>query len=154
MLQCTSEKNGVTVAVVAFLFFAHLNRLNSATMDFWIIFVLPFLVLVAPKLTNHVILLFLRFHKRTEKRDLICRIKEFEKEMSTISQVNEFAKYSKIQRKLRATSDQLSGINRHDLELNFKLTLFLRAFIYLLALILSVRFLYQIYQTAVSFILG
>lgn len=60
--------------------------------------------------------------------------------------MNEFAKYSKVQRKLRAATDQLNNIARKDLELNFKYVLAGQALAWVIAIIFLVRLIYQLYQ--------
>lgn len=70
---------------------------------------------------------------------------EYRKELVKISQVNEFAKYSKVQRKLRAASDQLSSIKGQDRELNFKYVLIAQAFAWLIAVIFCFRLIYQLF---------
>lgn len=62
--------------------------------------------------------------------------------MAKVSQVDEFAKYSKIQRKLRATTDKLSAISREDLELSLKYTLGIEVAIWSLILTIILRLVY------------
>lgn len=87
----------------------------------------------------------LRYRRRSEKLALQTQVVEYRKELSKISQVDEFAKYSKVQRKLRVTTDQLSSISRQDLELNFKYVLVAQALAWLIAVIFGLRLLYQLY---------
>lgn len=88
--------------------------------------------------------MILKYRRRSEKLALQSQIVEYRKELAKISQVNEFAKYSKVQRKLRATSDQLSSITRQDFELNFKYVLVGQALAGLVGIILFFRLIYQL----------
>lgn len=73
-----------------------------------------------PQIIKYVIAILMKYHRRAEKRSLQVDIGEYRKELSTISQVDEFAKYSKVQRKLKKATDQLSALARQDFELNLK----------------------------------
>lgn len=66
--------------------------------------------------------------------------------------MDEFAKYSKIQRKLRSTTDQLNSIARQDLELNIKYVLVAQGLAWLVAVIFCFRLVYQIYSLALSYL--
>lgn len=74
---------------------------------------------------------------------------EHGRELSKISQVDEFAKYSKIQRKMRASLDTLKGIQQRDMELRIKYSLVANAFAWLVAVIVSFRLIYKLYAAAV-----
>lgn len=93
--------------------------------------------------------LTLQLRRRADKSRLTKQIREFNVELSKISQLNEFAKYSKVQRKMRASLDSLKSIQQMDLELKLKYTLVAQAFSWLLAVILTFRLLYKLYVTAV-----
>lgn len=64
--------------------------------------------------------------------------------------MDEFAKYSKVQRKLRATTDQLNNIARKDLELNFKYVLVGQALAWMIAILFCLKLIYQLYQVALE----
>lgn len=110
--------------------------------DIWIVLALPILLYYSPKLVRLFVSLILSYRKNSEKSSLKYQISEFRRELSKISQTDEFAKYSKIQRKLRSTTDLLSSINREDLELSFKYFLIGQAFIWCVSIILISRSLY------------
>lgn len=95
--------------------------------------------------------MLLNYRKKSEKLALKSQILEYRKELTNISQVDEFAKYSKVQRKLRATSDQLNSIVRQDLELNLKYVIIAQAMAWLLAVIFCFRLIYQIYSLALDY---
>lgn len=82
-----------------------------------------------------------------------AQVAEFRKELSKISQTDEFAKYSKVQRKLRSTTDQLNAISREELELNFKYVLVAQALAWLFAVIIFSNLLYQLYN-AIMYSIG
>lgn len=103
-------------------------------------------------LSYQVIALLLKYRKRGEKQSLQRLIKDYQKELKTISQTDEFAKYSKLQRKLRASTDQYNGLAREDFELNFKYGLIGQGLAWLLAVIFSFRFVYQLYALALDYL--
>lgn len=72
--------------------------------------------------------------------------------MSTISQMDEFAKYSKIQRKLRASTDKLNAISREDLELSLKGTIGVQILIWSLVFTIILRLLYVAYSLLVKYL--
>lgn len=100
---------------------------------------LPILLYYSPKLVRLLVTLILSQRRRSEKSNLNYQISEFRKELNKISQTDEFAKYSKVQRKLRASTDQLASINREDLELNFKYFLIIQAFVWVVAILLMIN---------------
>lgn len=79
------------------------------------------------------------------------QITEYRKELAKISQVDEFAKYSKVQRKLRASTDQLSGITRQDLELHLKCVVIVQALAWLIAVVFGFRLLYQLFSIIMTY---
>jgi len=92
--------------------------------------------------------MLLKQRRKSEKVALQTQIVEYRRELATISQVDEFAKFSKVQRKLRKTSDQLSSIVRDDFELNVKYVLVAQALAWLIAVIFCFRLAYQVYAFA------
>ncbi|KAG9510462.1 Tail-anchored protein insertion receptor WRB [Fragariocoptes setiger] len=83
--------------------------------------------------TQPVIPLLISWRHMNEKRQLFKQIQEYKEEMSKISQVDEFAKYSKVQRKMRALSDQLTSIRREDTTQIVKYNIIFQVTIYVLA---------------------
>lgn len=63
--------------------------------------------------------------------------------MAQISQVDEFAKYSKIQRKLRSTTDKLSAISREDLELSLKSIIMIKVTVWSLVVLIAMKLIYD-----------
>lgn len=74
---------------------------------------------------------------------LQSEIAEYRKEMAQISQVDEFAKYSKIQRKLRSTTDKLSAISREDLELSLKSIIMIKVTVWSLVVLIAMKLIYD-----------
>jgi len=101
--------------------------------------------------TIQLIGLLLYYRKRGEKVSLQTQLRQYRQELSTISQADEFAKYSKIQRKLRAASDQLNSLAREDLELNIKYSVIGKICASLLAAIFFLRFLHQVYSFSLRY---
>lgn len=110
-----------------------------SNIEFCLILALPIILYYSRNIVIFFVHLLLSFRKSSVKSDLRHQIKEFSKELSKISQTDEFAKYSKIQRKLRVTTDQLRQVNREDFELSFKYTCVGLVFIWLIAIILISR---------------
>lgn len=81
--------------------------------------------------------------KRKEKTQLESQLREYRKELSKISQTDEFAKYSKVQRKLRADTDKYNTLRRDDLELSLKLNLAFQIVFWLAALVYAIRLAYH-----------
>lgn len=100
--------------------------------------------------TPQIVPLLLNFRRRDDKRTLQHQINEYRRELSKIHQVDEFAKYSKVQRKLRASQDQLNGILRQDLELNLKYVLVLQAIVYVIALGICFKLIFIIYDLIIK----
>lgn len=92
----------------------------------------------------------LKPNSRSEKKALEAQITGYRLELAKISQVDEFAKYSKIQRKLRSVADQLSCIKGQERELNFKYILGAQAFAWLIAVIFCFRIVYSLSASLIN----
>lgn len=103
---------------------------------FYIILALPLLLYYSSNIVRFLVSLLIHYRKNSEKSSLKYQVNEFRKELSHINQIDEFAKFSKLQRKLRSSTDRLDSINREDLELKFKYFLVGQALVWGLAVTL------------------
>lgn len=89
--------------------------------------------------------LIVSHRRRKEKQELRVQIEEYRDELAKISQVDEFAKYSKVQRKLRLCTDQLNAIARQNLEKNFEYIIVGQALAWLFTSAFIIKLIYQLY---------
>lgn len=103
---------------------------------------------------SYIITWLLSFRRRSEKSSLKSQITEYRKELAKISQTDEFARYSKVQRRLRATSDKLDSIIRQDTDTQFWYVIIAQAITWPIVILLLTRLMYYLYALAVDYILG
>lgn len=108
-----------------------------------------FLIFFAPYLWRSVCPIIINFRHRSRKNTLAKSIFEYKKDLSKISQVNEFARYSKLQRKMRVDMDELNNLQKEDAEKNFYYILGGQVFIYVTAGVLFMRILYILIRNVI-----
>lgn len=112
----------------------------------WLAILVPILFLYGPSFLQLLLTAVLSQRCKSDKTKLRQQIAEYRKELSQISQVNEFAKYSKLERRLRAANDQLSTINRKDLELSVAIGIVIHIIVKGISFILAIYGLYGLSQ--------
>jgi hypothetical protein len=112
-------------------------------MDTYYIIALVLFLLALPKFMKYIVQYYLFWRKRSEKNSLAGQVLGYRKELKTISQVDEFAKYSKIQRKLKVVEQQYNDHMRKDLELQLTYIALGKGLSYLLTVIFSVVLVYR-----------
>lgn len=121
-------------------------------MDLWLVLAIPFLIFLAPAFMKGIATILLKYRNRKEKKLLQIEIIDTRKELSKINQVDQFAKFARAQRKLRAATDQLNSLSRQDIESKVKYVLIGQVLVYLLAVIFALRLVQQVCELAFSYL--
>ena len=127
-----------------------MSKINMT--DFYYIVALILFSLTASKLVEYLVQYLIYWRKRNEKSSISAQVLAYRNELKNISQVNEFAKYSKIQRKLRVFEQQYNDHMRRDLELQLTYVAIGKGVSYLLTVIFSLIFVYKLLAAAVGLI--
>ena len=120
-------------------------------MDFFYLIATILFLLIAPKFIEYFVHYYLYWRKRSEKSSLSGQVLAYRKELKSISQVDEFAKYSKIQRKLKGLEQQYNDHMRRDLELKLTYVAIGKGLIYLLTVIFCTILVYKSLAVTVGY---
>lgn len=121
-------------------------------MDLYYTIATILFLLAAPKFIEILVHYYLYWRKRSEKISLSEQVLAYRKELKNISQVDEFAKYSKIQRKLKALEQQYNDHMRKDLELKLTYVAIGKGVSYLLTVIFCIVLVYKLLASAIGYI--
>lgn len=121
-------------------------------MDLYYIIATILFLLAAPKFIEYLVQYYLHWRKRSEKNTLSGQVLAYRKELKNISQVDEFAKYSKIQRKLKTLEQQYNDHMRKDLELQLTYVAIGKGLSYLFTVIFSIIFVYKLLTITIGYI--
>jgi hypothetical protein len=121
-------------------------------MDLYIIVAIILFLLAAPKLIGFIVHYYIYWRKRNEKNSLSGQVLAYRKELKNISQVDEFAKYSKIQRKLKIVEQQYNDHMRRDLELQLTYVAIGKGLSYLLTVMFCFVLVYKLIVAAVALV--
>jgi biopolymer transport protein ExbB/TolQ len=121
-------------------------------MDLYYIIAIILFLLAVPKFIGFVVHFYLYWRKRSEKNSLSEQILAYRNELRNISQVNEFAKYSKIQRKLKILEQQYHDHMRRDLELKLTYVAIGKGLSYLLTVIFGIVLVYKLLSISIGYI--
>lgn len=120
-------------------------------MDIYYTLAIVLILLVTPKFLEYFVCYYLYLRKRSDKNSLASQVLAYRKELKTISQVDEFAKYSKVQRKLKAAEQQYENHMRKDLEIQVTYVSIGKLAVYLLTVIFSFYLVYQLLFLALHY---